>query len=532
MPDKIPKILYRGIRFDHENYPGYQFTQDIPLPDKYIIDQEGRKCVTDGNEYGIYMSTNREMAANYAMPTVYDTSPIGQGIYVGESRMQPGLPAIGVLTEIDTEGLSIKEPYISPTLAGHYNNGYQGKEYISTEPVPFNNISYSEVTVGPDMLYDAVTYKNVGAAEIKPLVDKEIANRQESLTKLYEFFEKESPAARLRVDYKSCRESFQKIFVDDCLQKTEFDLSTRSGLHEAMLSKTNEQNGTLTLKDIKNITRDIDSITQEDIRSESPEFKKLFSKYSLPKEENVMSDNENSNILSENIDKVERVLDELQDKINKSQYTPGTNAVIEAKIRDMSDSAQLIKENLDKYEMSDIIASEEYDVTTDEIEDIDALEEVKVAEIEDVEEIEDIDSLKEISDINALEENAEELEDISLNVSSDEQAASQYVFSKQMVRQMIGWVPPEQRGESSFINELHEMGLTSKEDIKAYLRTEVMPSDQQMFNNMAMQNTQQQASSYDMNRQQAKEMFAEPDMNYQNQEMQQGMSMQMRMQPA
>ena len=54
-----PEILYRGVKITYDMLKDFKF-YDTTLypPNPYQIDKNGRKVVADGNEYGLYMTTN------------------------------------------------------------------------------------------------------------------------------------------------------------------------------------------------------------------------------------------------------------------------------------------------------------------------------------------------------------------------------------------------------------------------------------------------------------------------------------------
>ena len=274
-----PKFLYRGMKFKSEDYADYDFENGLSLPKDYIINETGMKCVIDGNEYGVYMSSNEQMALNYAMPSRYDTSFIAGRMYIGSDRAPLGMPSVGVLTVVDTTGLDIKEPYISPVMQGHYNNGYQGKEWISTSSVPSDNVAYAKMMVGPDLLYDSVEFADVSASDMKDLIDDEMSRRKESLMKMYDFLKDESSNDLLRLDYNLCRDSFKQIFVEGCLDRTSFNLSSMDGLRAAMLHEVNNKEGGITLKDIRKISRDMSMLSERDISERSQAYESLIESY-------------------------------------------------------------------------------------------------------------------------------------------------------------------------------------------------------------------------------------------------------------
>ncbi len=254
------QTLYRGMRFDREQFENYRFQGDLTPPPDYVM-KDGVKCVTDGNEYGIYMSTNKNMVEDaYGDVGLHDCTPLsGDRMAVGMDRCPVGMPSISVVMEIDTNGLDIKEPWIDPQLKGHYNNGYQGQELISREAIPITNISYSNVIIGPDLLHNKTELGNMPASKIHDVVKRELEGRERSLERMHEFLSKEDPNTLLRMDIYSYQDSFQKMFNERCLEKTKFDLSARDGVKKFLLAGTNiEKEGQLDLKDVRSIQRAID----------------------------------------------------------------------------------------------------------------------------------------------------------------------------------------------------------------------------------------------------------------------------------
>ena len=96
--------------------------------------------IGDGNELGVYMSTNPTMVEQvYA----HGGKLAGLSIPVARYKDRQGgmhmgiqLPSCGVVCEIDTTGLSIREPKMIQALEGHYNNGFQGHEWIADNIPP------------------------------------------------------------------------------------------------------------------------------------------------------------------------------------------------------------------------------------------------------------------------------------------------------------------------------------------------------------------------------------------------------------
>lgn len=146
-----PEILYRGIKIDYNKLQTFKF-DGIDLVVNYppIIDKYGRKTVTDGNEYGVYMSDNLSMVEAAYGNLHRDGIPVSN-LSVNYERIM--IPSIGVIYQINTSGIDVREPFISDQLKGHYNNGYQGKEWI-TDVVPSNNYSLYRVRIGSDILHE------------------------------------------------------------------------------------------------------------------------------------------------------------------------------------------------------------------------------------------------------------------------------------------------------------------------------------------------------------------------------------------
>jgi len=131
-----PQTLYRAYRISPTDLEERVFAQTIvPMN----ASAEYPKKTTDGNELGVYMSTNQTMTEQaYAIS--------GKNSKIETKKYNSGrglmnhleLPGLGIVLKIDTEGLEIREPEISEALKGHYNNGFEGKEWIADE-VPSTN---------------------------------------------------------------------------------------------------------------------------------------------------------------------------------------------------------------------------------------------------------------------------------------------------------------------------------------------------------------------------------------------------------
>lgn len=130
-----PKLLYRAFTIDPEDLTLDAMTKPL-VPGRKNKNDPTK--IHDGNELGVYMSTNRLM-----VETAYAGTP--KGLSIKSPKYHDGynvrenipLPQCGVVVEVDTENLSIRKPQIAEVFKSHYNNGWQGDEWIVDE-VPGN----------------------------------------------------------------------------------------------------------------------------------------------------------------------------------------------------------------------------------------------------------------------------------------------------------------------------------------------------------------------------------------------------------
>ena len=175
-----PEVLYRGVVVDGKKFADLGVFGDIKPIYEPKKNEEGRDIVTDGNEYGIYMTTNYLMTkSSYGNPQSMGSAYDNEVCYVdGLSRQQKRVyyPQVGVIYEIDATKIEIKQPWIRPELEGHYNNGFAGEEWITktTDTPPFNEhiipraaYKVSNLTIGADMLHDLETIEVAGLSDDK-----------------------------------------------------------------------------------------------------------------------------------------------------------------------------------------------------------------------------------------------------------------------------------------------------------------------------------------------------------------------------
>ena len=134
-----PEKLYRAYTLNPEDLSVEKF-QEILVP--MNVNEKDPTKVNDGNELGVYMSTNENMV-KYAYS---DGIAFIEDLHIEAPRHNDGrgivnyikLPSCGVIVEVDTKNLSIKKPEITQYLQGVYNNGFEGDEWIADKIPPSN----------------------------------------------------------------------------------------------------------------------------------------------------------------------------------------------------------------------------------------------------------------------------------------------------------------------------------------------------------------------------------------------------------
>lgn len=196
-----PQYLYRGIKLKYDDLKKFSFTADLKVPYEPIIDSHGRKTVIDGNEYGIYMSDNLRMIEScYGFVDSNDGQDINPGLRLNVDGRPNNLriPAVSIIYEINTNNLDVKIPWISSSLRGVYNNGFEGDEWIS-DFIPKENYEIIKIVIGPDWLHDKEEI-NVKSNELAGEIVKEIVEkRKKRLEDLASELEKLTVIERLRL---------------------------------------------------------------------------------------------------------------------------------------------------------------------------------------------------------------------------------------------------------------------------------------------------------------------------------------------
>ncbi len=189
-----PSILYRGIKVDYNTLQNFKFSSvDLKVNYAPIIDKYGRKTVTDGNEYGVYMSDNLSMVTSAYGDLHNDGLPIHNNLSIYNHRIM--IPSVAIIYKINTNGLDIRKPFILEQLKGHYNNGFQGDEWIA-DFVPANNYTLYRVRIGADILHDAEDIDLSKTKDVSEQVQQKLEMRKYRLETFANAMEKISPSKR------------------------------------------------------------------------------------------------------------------------------------------------------------------------------------------------------------------------------------------------------------------------------------------------------------------------------------------------
>ena len=189
-----PSVLYRGLKVDYNNLQNFEFSGvDLKVNYDPIIDKYGRKTVSDGNEYGVYMSDNLSMVTSAYGDLHHDGIPIHNNLSIYNERIM--IPSVTVIYQINTEGLDIRKPFISDQLKGHYNNGFQGDEWIA-DIVPANNYELYRVRIGADILHDSEDIDLLRTKNISEQVKQKLGMRKYRLETFANAMENMSPTKR------------------------------------------------------------------------------------------------------------------------------------------------------------------------------------------------------------------------------------------------------------------------------------------------------------------------------------------------
>jgi len=176
-----PKYVYRGIKAQYHLLQDLQLSGTDLVPHyEPLIDAQGRKTVSDGNEYGVYMTDSLSMAQDvYAGVALEDGTRIRKEISFGMNPQEPiRLGAVGIVYEIDTEGLDVHNPWICDALKGHYNNGFAGDEWVA-ERIPADHYKIIHAVIGEDTLHKEEIIDFTEPEKAEALIKSKIDLRKE-----------------------------------------------------------------------------------------------------------------------------------------------------------------------------------------------------------------------------------------------------------------------------------------------------------------------------------------------------------------
>ncbi len=136
--EKKPEKLFRALTVNPEDL-SIKKLKDKLVPGN--VNESDPTKIGDGNELGVYMSTNQKMV-EYS----YARGRGGRDLVIKVPKYNSGygiinmvrLPSCGLVLEINTDGLDIRKPEITEVLKGVYNNGFEGDEWIA-DTVPASN---------------------------------------------------------------------------------------------------------------------------------------------------------------------------------------------------------------------------------------------------------------------------------------------------------------------------------------------------------------------------------------------------------
>lgn len=245
----IPNKIYRGI---HVNLEELQLLElygiDIIPPKEPIINEHGEKTVGDGNEYGVYMTDNKTVAESYAYRKGDNVQSIDNqlpSIKVGSENPKIGLSTIGILYEISTDGLNIRNPKYIDSLGGHYNNGFPGHEWIA-EYVPSENYNITEVRIGHDILHDERKIPVISDVQRQKLKNSIINIMHERKTRLNDFVNYIKNNSNRTTFQPEELEVFKAVFGEDGVKYISYDdiepIKNTGDVMKYLMLKTYEKN--------------------------------------------------------------------------------------------------------------------------------------------------------------------------------------------------------------------------------------------------------------------------------------------------
>lgn len=195
-----PEKLYRAFTVSVRDLDADLFEK--PLIPGSGVDTE-HSVMRDGNEIGVYMTTNKTMANRvYAHSSdILKCKKFDSGYGLLDFVE---LPRCGITVEVDTDGLNVRRPKITSQLMGVYNNGFLGDEWVADE-VPASKYRVIRFTLSTHSNDSSQVIREIiddgdlrqAVQEMKTLYAKKLATAQEfaeflgtldDKTRLNEFF--------------------------------------------------------------------------------------------------------------------------------------------------------------------------------------------------------------------------------------------------------------------------------------------------------------------------------------------------------
>lgn len=240
MGESKPEKLYRGIVLNYKELKDAVISDiDMYPPYEPEINEDGRKVVGDGNEYGVYMSDNRTMVFDaYSRPDRRGTN-IGGDIRVGTYDMPIEVPCVGIAYEIDTDGVDVRKPWITSHLTGVYNNGFEGDEWIA-DSIPSDKYHIIRARIGVDLLHDAEDLELDETSSIKERLTEKVEERKIRL----EAFREDISSLSISQRRSLSRDKLEllKLFYGEngakYLEESQIDVSTPEGMMKKILKQT------------------------------------------------------------------------------------------------------------------------------------------------------------------------------------------------------------------------------------------------------------------------------------------------------
>ena len=182
---KPPSNLYRGITIPSSEFQPSFLTGDL-TPGSRVEQPNGVLTVSDGNEYGVYMSTNEDMVKRaYADPRHGKQIPGFEKLSYGYSRDVIQEPSIGIMYKVDSSDLQVRKPRITRSLQGVYNNGFIGDEWIA-DIVPASHISIPYIKLGRDALHGELVIEPEDG-DVRPHAERLQVEAAERVERLKQF---------------------------------------------------------------------------------------------------------------------------------------------------------------------------------------------------------------------------------------------------------------------------------------------------------------------------------------------------------